>query len=320
MGGPSPAEHGRRPIGVVAVTHNSEAVLPGFFDSLDQGLAGVDWSLVVVDNDSDDRTPELADGFGRDAQAVRVVRAASNRGFGAGVNLGLTELPPSADLLVVNPDVRLRAGAAARLQSRLGEPTVAGPPDAGEPLRIGVAAPRLVDADGALVASLRFEPSVPRALAETVIGVDRAGRRGWGETILDPAAYARPTVADWASGAALMISRECVAAVRALGRRTSSSTPRTPSSRFAPAIAGFATCLARMPTRSTSAARRGPTRRCGRCWCVNKVDLYRRRHGRGRALRVPVARCCARLRFAATGNRAEPRRGARAARRGSGRR
>src|SRR5438874_2190951 len=44
---------------LVVVTWNSAGVLPGLLDSLRPGMAGLDWQLVIADNDSRDGTVEL---------------------------------------------------------------------------------------------------------------------------------------------------------------------------------------------------------------------------------------------------------------------
>ena len=40
------------PVAVIVVTWNSASVLPGFLAALPDGMAGLDWRLVVADNDS----------------------------------------------------------------------------------------------------------------------------------------------------------------------------------------------------------------------------------------------------------------------------
>ena len=46
-----------RPIRVVVVTRDSERVIEGLLDSLERGLSGCEWELVVVDNASRRTTP-----------------------------------------------------------------------------------------------------------------------------------------------------------------------------------------------------------------------------------------------------------------------
>ncbi|WP_426241942.1 glycosyltransferase [Nocardioides sp. LHG3406-4] len=177
------------------MTHNSAAHLPAFAASLPGGLSGVPhWQLVVVDNDSADGTPQLVEQLLPDA---RVVRSGRNAGYAAGINAGAALAPEDGPILVLNPDVRLHDGCAARLLAALDQD------------RVGIAAPRLLDDDGALAPSLRQEPSLRRVWAEALLGGRRAARLGLSETVADPAAYESGHDVEWATGAVLAVSAEC---------------------------------------------------------------------------------------------------------------
>jgi GT2 family glycosyltransferase len=103
----------------------------------------------------------------------------------------------------MNPDCRLRPDALAHLAGALREPGR------------GIAVPKLLNSDGSLQPSLRRTPTVGRALAEAVIGGDRAGRIGsLGELVFDPRAYEKAGPVAWVTGAAMLVS---AAAVRELG-------------------------------------------------------------------------------------------------------
>ncbi|MFE1882017.1 glycosyltransferase family 2 protein, partial [Streptomyces diastatochromogenes] len=58
------------PVAVIVVTWNSAAVLPGFLAALPDGMAGLDWRLVVADNDSADDTVEVLGARGPAATRV----------------------------------------------------------------------------------------------------------------------------------------------------------------------------------------------------------------------------------------------------------
>jgi GT2 family glycosyltransferase len=106
-------------------------------------------------------------------------------------------------VLVLNPDCRLRPDTLRVLARALRQPGRA------------FSAPKLVNPDGSLQPTLRRAPTVGRALAEAVIGGDRAGRIGsLGELIFDPALHDTPGPAAWVTGAALLMS---AAAIRELG-------------------------------------------------------------------------------------------------------
>lgn len=183
-------------VAVVVVTWNSADVVTGLIDSLPAGAAGVGHRLVVVDNASGDGTVEAV--LARAPEAT-VVRTGRNAGYAAGVNAGVAAAPDAAAVLVLNPDVRLEPGCLRTLLAALEEPGV------------GIAVPRLLDARGRLIHSLRRRPTVVRALADAVLGATRAGRwRRLGEVVTDPACYERAGTVDWAEGSTQLVSRACL--------------------------------------------------------------------------------------------------------------
>lgn len=88
----------------ITVAHESASALTGFLAALPAGLR-----LVLVDNASTDGGALLARAAG-----AEVIRSETNRGFGAGCNLGLDAVTTEFALLV-NPDARLSAEAVATL-------------------------------------------------------------------------------------------------------------------------------------------------------------------------------------------------------------
>lgn len=198
----STPEPGAR-VAVVIVTYNSGDVLEGCLRSL-AAQTGVDLSSVVVaDNASRDDCVAIAEAA--TDLPVQVVQTGRNAGYAAAVNAGTAtlELRKLDAVLVLNPDCRLRPDTLARLAAALRQPGRA------------VAAPKLLNSDGSLQPSLRRTPTVARALAEAIIGGDRAGRLGsLGELVFDPAAYEKAGPVAWATGAAMLVS---AAAVRELG-------------------------------------------------------------------------------------------------------
>ncbi len=177
----------------VVVTFDSEAVIDGCLDAL--AAHAPDVAVVVVDNGSTDRTRQLVAARG---PHVRLVESPRNGGYAAGINLGAGHAAPGDDLLVLNPDARVRAGAVEGLSTAL---AAAG---------TGIAVPRLVHPDGSTALSQRRTPTVLRALGEAVLGGERAGRvDALGEIVVGPARYAAPSVVAWASGAAMLVDRRC---------------------------------------------------------------------------------------------------------------
>ena len=192
-----------RRLEAVVITWNSARVLGGLLDSLIAGLDGLDWHLTVADNASADATAQIAEAWLAKHPQVRgsVLSTGRNAGYAGAINYALERAEPYHAALILNPDIRLEPDCGRRLMELLQQ-------EAGT----GIAVPRILEHDGSLAYSLRREPSVGRALGEAVLG-RRAGKLPWfGEVILDEAAYQAPLTVDWATGAIMMLSAECVAA------------------------------------------------------------------------------------------------------------
>ncbi|MGW7458988.1 glycosyltransferase [Streptomyces sp. NPDC054797] len=262
------------PVAVLVVTWNSAPVLPEFLASLPEGMAGLDWRLVVADNDSADGTVDLVRSLAPDATVVQTGR---NAGYAAGVNAALGAAAGWEGgfraVLVCNPDIRMRRGCAELLVDALD----ADPPGGG---RVGISVPLLYEEGGrAPVHSLRREPSVTRALGEAVLGNRRAGRfPRWSELVTDPAAYGRATVVDWATGALMALSRECLEACGAWDESFFLYSEETEYCLRA-RDRGF---LTRLEPAAAATHLGGDSRVSPRLWSLltlNRVRLYGRRHG-----------------------------------------
>jgi N-acetylglucosaminyl-diphospho-decaprenol L-rhamnosyltransferase len=179
-------------LAIIIVTYNSATVLPGLLDSLPAGLEGVKpFETIVVDNDSRDNSVDIALAH---PIRPRVIRMGRNAGYAAAINAGAATISPDADLLILNPDVRLHPGVASLLVDRLTDSSV------------GVAVPRLLAEDGTTCWSIRREPSVMTAWTDAILGGTLAARIGTGEMVGDPAVYDRDGPIDWATGAILAVS------------------------------------------------------------------------------------------------------------------
>jgi N-acetylglucosaminyl-diphospho-decaprenol L-rhamnosyltransferase len=184
-------------VAVVVVTYNSAAVLTDLLHSLDDGMKGVRWRLAIADNASADDSVDIAR---RMIPHCKITQMGCNAGYAAAFNAALRDAEPYDAVLILNPDVRLRPGVVRALFDHLGGKS---------PERVGVAVPRIVDDNGHVALSLRREPTIRRALGEALMG-QRAGRfPELGETVVDRDAYARDATVDWATGAVMLISREC---------------------------------------------------------------------------------------------------------------
>jgi GT2 family glycosyltransferase len=181
-------------LSAITVTYNSAAVLPGLLDSLSTGLEGVKSAdIIVADNDSADGSVDIALAH---PVRPRVVRMGRNAGYAAAINAAAATVGKDAHLLILNPDVRLSAGAGRFLAERLTDASV------------GVAVPKIFNDDGSLAWSLRREPSILTGWTDAVLGGRLAARMGTGEKVGDPALYAKEGPIEWAEGSVLAVSAQ----------------------------------------------------------------------------------------------------------------
>jgi GT2 family glycosyltransferase/O-antigen ligase len=261
-----PIRAGSRPHGitVAVVLHNSAEHLADFTVALKRSLSGVgDHHIVFCDNQSSDGSPQLAATLVHEATLIRLGR---NAGYAAGINAVASSHRPSRALLVVNPDVRIMPAAIDELWAALDQPG------------IGIAVPRLLDRDGQLVRSLRRDPTVLRALGEALIG-GRAGQlRVLGEVIQDRASYDRAGAVDWASGAMMLISRECLDAVGNFDERYFLYSEEAD---FALRARAHGFNVAYVPSASARHLKpeSAPSARLWTILTVNRIRLYRHYHG-----------------------------------------
>jgi N-acetylglucosaminyl-diphospho-decaprenol L-rhamnosyltransferase len=131
-----------------------------------------------------------------------------NRGFGAGCNAGSQEGDAPA-LLFLNPDARIDESSLRRLSDVLDR----------DP-RVGVTAPRILEADGTLAWSQRRFPRLRSTYARALF-LNRVFRgAGWtDELIRDEQAYGQPGSPDWVSGACLLVRRSVFEAVGGFDER-----------------------------------------------------------------------------------------------------
>jgi len=241
---------------VVIVTYNSVHVIGDLLDSLPAALDGLICDVVVVDNGSADGTAELVAARGD----CRVVRSA-NVGYAGGINRGVRKAGSADAILILNPDVRLGARSVRPLLAALREPNV------------GIVVPQVQSPLGGLELSLRREPTLLRAA-----GLTRTGLAALSEYVTRPADYAGPRVVDWALGAVLLMSRKCYDCLGGWDESYFLYSEETDLCLRARDMG----LLTRYEPRSLVVhigGQSGRDRRTHVMQIVNRVRLYRRRHG-----------------------------------------
>ncbi|QYH36950.1 glycosyltransferase family 2 protein [Salinibacterium sp. M195] len=181
-------------VAICVVTYNSAELIADLVSSLAPGAEGVAWTLVFADNASTDDT--LAE-IETHAPHSTVVRNGGNLGYAAGINAAVAAAGQQDAYLILNADVRLDPGCVLTLYETLAP-------------EIGIVVPRLTDANGALISSLRRTPTVLRAWGDALLGAERAGQFSrLGEIVTDPNNYLSEHATDWAEGSTQLISAEC---------------------------------------------------------------------------------------------------------------
>lgn len=193
----------RPDLSVIVVTHNGrEMALRTLRSALGAtGAVAVEW--IIVDAGSTDGTPEAVDA---ELPEMRVVRR-GNRGFAASNNVGIG-MARGRYLLLLNPDVEIRAGTFAALVAAM---------DARPAL--GLASVIQRDAEGNLQHSIRRFPSPLRSFGEALFAAHWPLLRSWQELETRPGRYSREGPADWLVGAFLIARREAVAQVGPMDER-----------------------------------------------------------------------------------------------------
>jgi N-acetylglucosaminyl-diphospho-decaprenol L-rhamnosyltransferase len=246
----------RPDLDVIVVTYDSVHVIGDLLDSLPAALGGLTADVIVVDNGSTDGTADFVAARGD----CKVVRSA-NVGYAGGINRGVREGESAEAILILNPDARLSENSIPPLLKALHEPNV------------GIVAPQVRSPEGELEFSLRREPTLLRAT-----GLSRSGSPALSEHISDPADYAQPCFVDWALGAALLVSRSCY---DLLGGWDESFFLYSEETDFC-LRARDRGLLTRYEPESVAVHIGGGSGRSGRTHSmqmVNRIRLYRRRHG-----------------------------------------
>lgn len=189
-------------VAVVIVNYRSYKELHGCLESLERSAGDI--SVVVVDHESQ---RDLADLLIERFPTIHLQRISGNDGFAAGVNAGV-RVTTSPLLLLLNPDSVVEPETCQRLADWLDAH-----PD------VGVAGPRIRNADGSVQPSARRFPDLTTAIA---------GRSSWLTKVLPWNPLSRhnlpardlpdssPVQVDWVSGACMCIRRQAFDAVGGL--------------------------------------------------------------------------------------------------------
>lgn len=192
---------------VVIVNYRTPKLVEQCVASLKRNAGDLVLDTIVVDNASEDGSVERLRGS---LPEVNVIAMPSNRGFGAGVNVGFQN--SSAEIVVVlNPDTELRDGALHILLQRLAEQPKA-----------GVVAPLLEGHDGQIAPNgYRRFPTLPLVAFDMCLplGYVLVHMPSLNRYVLPPAALLAGRRPAWVCGAAMAIRRGAYAQAGPLDER-----------------------------------------------------------------------------------------------------
>jgi GT2 family glycosyltransferase len=191
-------------VAIIIVSTNEAKWLEPCLRTVFEHAGDAKLDVVVVDNGSTDGTADLvASRFPR----ARVV-SSENKGFAHANNRGAMTCT-ARYVLFLNPDTEIVDGTFGELAAALDERP-----------RVGMAGVKQITADGTLWPTIRYFPSVSRALGEAFAS-ERWARRGrWaGERELDLAIYEHEVDCDWTSGSFMFCRREALLSAGLLDER-----------------------------------------------------------------------------------------------------
>jgi GT2 family glycosyltransferase len=192
-------------VSVIVVTYESAADLPELIDDLRREAEKVRLRVIVVDNQSSDGSHEIAAAQGD----VIAVSSGGNAGYAGAINVGSRYVGSCSAHLILNPDLRLSPGSLSALLARLRDSS-----------EIGAVVPKIMDAEGHVFSSIRYEPTVCRAFGDALFGSRWPSRPTWlRETEFDTSMYADARPIHWATGAAVLVSSEAAERVGAWDER-----------------------------------------------------------------------------------------------------
>ena len=180
-------------LSIILVTYNPGALVLDALHSLPDGTGELPIEVIIVDNASQDGTPERV---AQEFPEGRLITNADNRGFAAANNQGLAAASGNY-ILLLNPDVIVHPGALAEMVIYLDKN-----PD------VGLVGPRVFDSEKRVTLTAHVPFSVATILWQ-YLGLDRLFpnwvyghyRRG--------CQYAEgPFEVGWVSGCCLMMRRE----------------------------------------------------------------------------------------------------------------
>jgi len=180
---------------ILTVTHDSRNYIRGCLESIQRAGEDIDHEVIVVDNASEDGTPDIVE---KEFSQVRLIRSLHNQGMGHGINQGAVQ-SRGRYLLILNPDTLLMPDTLTILLNEIQQfPGT------------GLLGCRLIHGDRTLQQSFGYEINCFNLMIQKLFfnlwEQNRFAPMGW---ILQWM-HTRRREVDWVKGACMLVNRQAL--------------------------------------------------------------------------------------------------------------
>lgn len=189
-----------RDLTIGIVSFNSEDVIYDCLESIVENY-GNEYRVIVVDNNSTDGTHSI---ITHNFPQVEVFNTGGNYGFARGVNT-IFNKAATPYTLIINADIRIDTTTIPPLLKHMQSTKTC-----------GISAPLTRTLDGAIEGNIRSFPTLPRTIAVSVLGGNRATAIGMSDIVNEEKHYAYSHSVDWLKGAIWCVRLETVHAIGAM--------------------------------------------------------------------------------------------------------
>ncbi len=192
-------------LSIVILNYKTRGLLKECLKGIKMVQPKLDYEIIVVDNGSNDGTPQMMAEFFPD---IRFIEAGVNLGYAKGNNLGIRQAKGQY-VMIMNPDIVVFPGVLERLATVMDSR-----PD------VGVVAPKLLNPDKSLQFSCyRFPDFWIPIYRRTPLGKLNFAKKKLDEYFLKDWDHNSPREVDWLLGGCLLIRKKALEEVGFLDER-----------------------------------------------------------------------------------------------------
>lgn len=144
-------------LSVIVVTWNSDKEIGKCIESVSASAEGIDYEIIVVDNNSLDKTSEIVTGLIKTNSKIKFIQNSENKGYTKACNQGM-EIATGENIFLLNPDTVLQGSSIEMLIKKLNEDR-----------KTGAVAPQLLNPDKTIQFSCRTFPGYRDMFFEMIL-------------------------------------------------------------------------------------------------------------------------------------------------------